>query len=82
MSSSSNHSSNGYSTKALAVSEKGAGRQGDCVPGIGDKLRKQLGIGPESRRVEGSEPLAALPQGIKGQHINLVKSSQCTVHGI
>ena len=71
-------SSNGYSTKA--VSEKGAGRQGDCVPGIGDKLRKQLGIGPESRRGEGPEPLAALPQGIKGQHINLVKSSQCTVY--
>ena len=60
-------SSNGYSTKP--VSEKGAGGQGVCVPGIGDKFRKQLGIGPEPRREEGSEPLVALPQSIKGQHI-------------
>ena len=68
-------SSNGYSTELTeAVSEEGAGRQGDCVPGIGDKLHKQLGIRPE----EGPEPLVELPQSIKGQHIE--KSSQCTVH--
>ena len=63
-------SSNGYSTELTeAVSEEGAGRQSDCVPGIGDKLHKQLGIRPESRREEGSELLVALPQSIKGQHI-------------
>ena len=63
-------SSNGYSTELTeAVSEEGAWRQSYCVPGIGDKLHKQLGIRPEPRREEESEPLAALPQGIKGQHI-------------